>query len=100
MLLALLPWTAAAYAVPATTGTGTPASSGRAIDVLHYKVRLDPDLADTPLHGRVVITFVVGTSEVTAVEFDAGELHIHTESANGWTADFETCGKPGSGRGA
>lgn len=93
MLLALLPWTAAAYAVPATTGTGTPASSGRAIDVLHYKVRLDPDLADKTLHGRVVITFVVGTSEVKAVEFDAGELHIDTVRANGATLEFEKVGK-------
>ncbi|MGH8085477.1 MAG: M1 family metallopeptidase [Lysobacter sp.] len=92
-LLALLPWTAAAHAVSVTTGTGIPASSGRAIDVLHYNVRLDPDLADKTLRGRAVITFAVGTPGVKAVEFDAGELHIDAVRANGATLEFEKVGK-------
>lgn len=87
MLLALAPWMVAAQ----TTDTGGQASA-RAIDVLHYAARLDPDLAEKTLRGRVVISFVVTSPGSKVVEFDAGELQIETVRERGSALAFEKLG--------
>jgi len=94
LCLVVAPWTAHAQdaaSQPAAAPQPKPAPSAavppppleRNIDVLHYTVRLDPDLAAKSLHGRVEVDFVAVTPSAQALEFDAGELSIDAVRENG-----------------
>lgn len=72
-----------------TTGhSAAPPAVDQDVDVLHYDVRLRPDIDAESLRGRVTIRFMVKSAHVTAVAFDAGGLVIDSVSADGTALEF------------
>lgn len=55
------------------------------LDVLHYDIFIEPDIAQKTVTGRVVIRFVSRTAEV---EFDCGDLIIDSVKEAGLAREF------------
>jgi aminopeptidase N len=58
------------------------ATARPAFDVLHYDARVEPDIAQKTVAGKVRIQFVSLTDGLTAVEFDCGDLIISAVREN------------------
>lgn len=61
------------------------AARASALDVIHYDVTIEPDIAARTIKGKVLIRFV---SEADEVEFDCGELVIDSARMNGAPLKF------------
>lgn len=68
------------------------AQTERGFDVLHYAVRLTPDLGTGSISGSATVTVMV-TGRSTALLFDAGELEVNHVTADGQAAAFVKEGK-------
>jgi aminopeptidase N len=58
------------------------ATAPTAFDVLHYDARVEPDIKQKSVAGRVQILFVSRADGLTAVEFDCGDLTISAVREN------------------
>jgi aminopeptidase N len=58
------------------------------IDVLHYNITLEPDIANKTLKGSAAIRFVSNVDRLTDVEFDCGDLEIDGVKQAGATRTF------------
>src|SRR5215510_16469096 len=73
-----------------TFSAGTVQAQQPPIDVLHYAVKLEPDITNKALRGSVAIRFVANAYNLTAVEFDCGELTIDSVSLRAQSQPFTT----------
>lgn len=79
---------------PPELGPATPAAEpARAVDVLHYAARLEPDIAGQRLVGHVSISLVVVVAGTDAFDFDAGDLAIDRVRSRGEALSFEKLGQ-------
>ena len=69
------------------------AVSQRNFDVLHYTVRLDPDLSDKTLRGNEAISLVLLGAGVRQISFDAGDLVVDEVLQHGNKLSFEKVGR-------
>lgn len=60
------------------------------IDVLHYSVTVEPDIANKKLTGNVLIRFVANADQLNVVEFDCGDLTIDSVRLAGAALQFST----------
>lgn len=58
------------------------------IDVQHYSVTLEPDIAGKAIKGTVVIKFLIESNNPTHAEFDCGDLTIDSVRLEGAPAQF------------
>ena len=58
------------------TGAALGVNAQAPIDVLHYNIKLEPDISNKTLKGSVSIRFVSNVDKLTRVEFDCGDLEI------------------------
>jgi aminopeptidase N len=65
----------------------------RSFDVLHYEARLDPDLSEKKLRGRVLISLVTSVAGLSDIGFDAGDLKIDAVRERGKPLSFEKIGE-------
>jgi len=70
------------------TTSATLGQSVATVDVLHYNITIEPDIANKTVKGTSVIRFVAITDGLTSVEFDCGELQIESVKQSGVTRDF------------
>lgn len=69
------------------------AAPARGFDVVHYEVRLDPDLANKTLRGRETIRLRLTQPGLRELAFDAGGLTIDTAQRDGGPQEFRKEGK-------
>jgi aminopeptidase N len=65
-----------ALALPCSPAWAGPVATPNAMDVAHYTVRLEPDLAHATVQGRVEISLVMTEPGARAIQLDAGELTV------------------------
>ena len=58
------------------------------IDVTHYALTLEPDIAKKAVKGTVLIRFVIKSNHLTHAEFDSGDLTIDSARLRGTTLQF------------
>jgi aminopeptidase N len=58
------------------------------IDVQHYSVTLEPDIAGKAIKGTVVIKFLIESNGLTHAEFNCGDLTIDSVRLAGAPAEF------------
>ena len=71
----------------ATSAKSQPGDT-RQIDVLHYDITLEPDIAQKALRGTVVIKFTSQVASLNSVEFDCGDLLIDSVKQAGDPRNF------------
>jgi aminopeptidase N len=81
----LLLWFLLGFAVPLKGQTSTTA---RPIDVLHYDITLEPDIAQKTLSGTSVIKFNSNVEGLNSVEFDCGALIVDSVKQLGAPRQF------------
>ena len=59
-----------------------------AFDVIHYDARVEPNIVNKTVTGRVSISFTSRAESLTALEFDCGDLIIDAVRAGGATQKF------------
>jgi aminopeptidase N len=59
------------------------------VDVLHYRVEIEPDIAAKTLKGKVLIRFVTPTQTPAIVAFDCGALTINAVRAHSVAQVFQ-----------
>ena len=69
------------------------AAPARGFDVLHYEVRLDPDLARKTLRGSETIRLQLAQPGLRELVFDAGALEIDAVRRDGKPVEFRKDGK-------
>ncbi|HKY04886.1 MAG TPA: M1 family metallopeptidase [Blastocatellia bacterium] len=84
LLISLL-WTASARGT--CSQTGAPLAS---FDVIHYDLRLEPDIVTKSVKGRVMIRLVARAKRLDSVEFDCGDLIIGSVRERGESQAFNT----------
>lgn len=67
---------------------GATANHQNNIDVQHYSVTLEPDIAGKAIKGTVVIKFLIESNGLTHAEFDCGDLTIDSVRLAGAPAHF------------
>jgi aminopeptidase N len=60
-----------------------------AMDVLHYTARLDPDLANKTIRGRVEVSLIMMQPGARTIQFDAGDLTVDVVREKGSLLAFE-----------
>lgn len=55
----------------------------RSVDVVHYDVEIEPDLARRSVSGKVVVRFVTHADAVASVAFDCGDLTVDSVRSRG-----------------
>ena len=68
------------------------ATAQPAFDVLHYDARVEPDIKQKTVAGKVQIQFVSRADGLTAVEFDCGDLTISAVRENEEGLKFTSSG--------
>jgi aminopeptidase N len=58
------------------------------IDVLHYDITLDPDIAQKTLRGTAIIKFTSQVDSLNSVEFDCGDLIADSVKQSGTPREF------------
>ena len=58
------------------------------IDVTHYALTLEPDIANKSVKGTVLIRFLIKSNNLTHAEFDCGDLTIDSVRLRGTTLQF------------
>ena len=81
LILSLLYW------VPAKSGGRAVAVA--AVDILHYRAQVEPDIAGKTVRGKVLIRFVDREGKHDQVEFDCGALAIDAVKEGGEAETFE-----------
>ena len=69
------------------------AQTDAAIDVLHYDVRVEPDVVNKTVTGKVSITFNARAGDLRTIELDCGALLIDRVSENKAPLNFARDGK-------
>lgn len=59
------------------------AADARAVDVVHYDVELEPDLAHKSVSGKLVVRFLTHAAEIASVAFDCGDLTVDSVRSRG-----------------
>ena len=72
-----------------TRGGLTPTTTPAPFDVLHYDARVEPDVINKTVNGRVSIRLVAREDGLGALEFDCGELSIDAVRAGAKAERFE-----------
>src|ERR1044072_1435017 len=62
--------------------------SGSKIDVLHYDITLEPNIAQKTLSGTYVIKFNSNVQGLNSVEFDCGNLIVDSVKQSGTPRQF------------
>jgi aminopeptidase N len=84
-------WAACLLAATVAAAGGAGAQPpGRAVDVLHYDARVQPDLGARTVTGTVTIRLRVLDAPLTTFGFDRGALVVDTVTVSGRAARFET----------
>src|SRR6185295_7344608 len=65
--------------------TSTPSQT---IDVVHYDITLEPDIAQKTLSGTTVIKFTSNVQGLTSVELDCGDLIVDSVKQTGALREF------------
>jgi len=72
-----------------TRGGLTPSTTPAPFDVLHYDARIEPDVSNKTVKGRVSIRLVAREDRLAALDFDCGELVIDAVRAGASAERFE-----------
>jgi aminopeptidase N len=67
---------------------GRPDNDTNKIDILHYSLTLEPDIATKSVKGTVFIQFLIKSNDSNYVEFDCGDLAIDSVRLAGTTLQF------------
>src|SRR2546421_737774 len=77
-----------AFLIAAAIANGATGNHETQIDVLHYSVTIEPDIAGKSVKGTVFIQFSSKSDGLTYVEFDCGDLAIDSVRLAGATLQF------------
>jgi aminopeptidase N len=77
-----------AFLITAGIACGAAENQDNKIDVLHYSVTLEPDIANKAVKGTVSIQFSSKSDSLTYAEFDCGDLAIDSVRLAGATLQF------------
>ena len=77
-----------AFLISAAIANGTTENHENKIDVLHYSVTIEPDIASKSVKGTVFIQFAGTSDSLTYVDFDCGDLAIDSVRLAGATLHF------------
>src|SRR5215213_316070 len=80
---------AAAAHAQAQRGGLTPSTKAAPFDVLHYDARVEPDVVNKTVKGRVSIRLVAREGGLGALEFDCGDLSIDAVRVGARAERFE-----------
>lgn len=72
--------------------TKAQATAPHAFDVLHYDARVEPDIANKTIKGKVLIVFVARAGNLETVGFDCGDLTIDAVRENREALQFTLSG--------
>ena len=67
---------------------GQTSTPPRTIDVVHYDITLEPDIAQKTLSGTTIIKFNSNVQALNSVEFDCGNLTVDSVKQSGTTRQF------------
>jgi len=76
------------FLVLTATGIGSQTREVLPIDVLHYDITLEPDIAQKTLAGTASIKFTSNVQGLTTVEFDCGDLVVDSVRQGGASREF------------
>src|ERR1051326_4588885 len=77
-----------AFLITAGIASGAIEKHDNKIDVLHYSVTIEPDIASKSVKGTVLIQFSSKPDNSTYAEFDCGDLAIDSVRLAGATLQF------------
>ena len=77
-----------AFLLTANLVYGASESQTNNIDVLHYSITLEPDIANKSVKGTVFIQFLIKSNNLKFAEFDCGDLAIDSVRLAGATLQF------------
>ena len=78
------------FLVLTATGIGSQTRDVLPIDVLHYDITLEPDIAQKTVSGKAVIRFTSQIEVLQSVEFDCGNLTVDSVTQSGKSREFTT----------